>query len=112
MDLNKHIVINNNRKPFHSNGYARIANGDRIGSVGNTSFNQRQYIDNNRQTVDLYKRSVVGSSRGVLRAKRYARPAMATDLSINNNSLQQNNSVKPVVKQFIEPNSRGYNPFA
>jgi len=112
MDLNKHIVANDNHKPFHSSGYARVANGDRIGSVSNVSFNQRQRIDNNRQTVDLYKRSVVGSSRGVLKAKRYIRPDTTTGFSTSNNSLQQNNSTKPVVRQFIEPSSRGYNPFA
>jgi len=112
MDLNKHIVNNDNCKPFHSNGYARVANGDRIGSVGNVPFSQRQNIDNNRQTVDLYKRSVVGSARGVLRAKQYIRPTASTDTNKNNNSLQQNNSAKPVIEQFIEPSSRGYNPFA
>lgn len=111
MDLNKH-TFNDNNKPFHSSGYARVASGDRIGSVSSISFNQRQHIDNNRQTIDLYKRSAMGRARGVLKAKQFDRPTASPNENKNSNSLQQYNSSAPVVRRFTEPSSRGYNPYA
>ena len=69
MDLNKHIVTNDSYKPFHSNGFAQIANGNNVGSVSRTSFEQRRLMDRNRQVIDGYRRSSVGNAYGVLRAK-------------------------------------------
>lgn len=69
MDLNKHIVTNSTSKPFHSNGFADAANGNHFGAVSKTSFEQRRQIDRNRQAIQNYQRSSIGSTYGVLRVK-------------------------------------------
>ena len=116
MDLNKHIVTDNNDKPFHSSGYAKVASGNRIGSVSHVSFGQRQQIDGNRSRVDLYKRSTIGNAYGVLRAKTITRPTIKPSVSGESNSkegsLQQFNSAAPAKGRFSEPGGRGYNPYA
>lgn len=112
MDLNKHIVTNDDKKPFHSSGFAFVANVDRVGAVANTSFDQRQQIDRNRQTIAGYQRSSVGSAYSVLRAK----PATRIDMNRNNlgrsPSLQRHNSLAPAPRQFSEPSARTYNPYS
>jgi len=69
MDLNKHIVTNDTNKPFHSNGFADVANGNHFGAATSESFEQRRQMDRNRQSVQNYQRSSLGNFRGVLRAK-------------------------------------------
>lgn len=119
MDLNKHIVTNDNNKPFHSNGFAQIASGNRVGSTGNVSFNQRQQIDQNRRIIYGYSRSVIGSTYSTLRAK----PVLNNGIRpvVTNPSLQQHNSTPSVPstpsvaktpQHFTEPIDRTYNPFA
>jgi len=112
MDLNKHIVTNDDNKPLHSSGFAFVANGDRVGAVANTSFDQRQQIDRNRQTIAGYQRSSIGSAYSVLRAK----PVNRVDLNRNslgrNPSLQRHNSLAPAPRQFSEPSARTYNPYS
>lgn len=111
MDLNKHIVKNDDNKPFHSSGFAQVASGNRVGSVGNTSFSQRQQIENNRRLVYGYNRSVIGNPCSVSRPKpilnNLVRPA-------NGSSLQQHNSthIPSPTRRFSEPPVRGYNPFS
>jgi hypothetical protein len=98
LDLNKHIVKNDDNKPFHSNGFARIAVGNRVGSVGSMSFSRRQQIDRDRRLVYGYNRSAIGSNYGELRAKP---------------SLQQHNSQPVLVPQRpVSPSPQSYNPFA
>lgn len=104
MDLNKHIVTNDTSKPFHSNGYARVVNGDRIGATGNVSFNQLQQIDQNRQLVDSYHRSAIGNTYGALRAKAVAKDVANRTSTRQRPSLQQQNS--------LSDKSQGYNPYA
>ena len=111
MDLNKHIVKNDNNKPFHSNGFAQIANGNRVGSVDNTSFSQRQQIENNRRLVYSYNRSVIGNPRGISRP----RPVVSNQSNVTIGSSPQQRSSLPVLRpipHFSEPPTRGYNPFA
>jgi len=69
MDLNKHIITNDTSRPFHSNGYAQVAVGNRVGSASSETFLQRQQIDRSRQIIKGYNRSAIGSSYGALRAK-------------------------------------------
>jgi hypothetical protein len=70
MDLNRHIVKVNDNKPFHSNGYAQIAVGNRVGSTAaHISFEKRQQVDHNRRVVYGYSRSAIGSTYGALRSK-------------------------------------------
>ncbi len=110
LDLNKHIVKSDDNKPFHSNGFAQIAVGNRVGSVGNVSFSQRQQIDRERRLVYGYNRSAIGSAYGVARA------AKTFIKSPNVNSAGQplpQNSLRPAGPQhFTEPPARPYNPFA
>jgi hypothetical protein len=74
MDLNKHIVSNDTNKPFHSNGYARVATGNRVGSTSSETFLQRQRIDRSRQIIKGYNRSTIGSSYGAMRARPVSQP--------------------------------------
>lgn len=108
MDLNKHVVTNDTNKPFHSNGYAQVAVGNRVGATSAESFNQRQQIERNRRLIYGYNRSAIGNAYGALRAKpvsvsngitRVVAPSLQ---QYNSNSLQRPNSPPP----------QHYNPFA
>jgi hypothetical protein len=83
MDLNKHIVKNSNDSLFHSSGFAQVANGNRLGSDGDISFEKRQQIERNRRLIGSYQRSTIGQNRiklphrtviKVVPARRQARP--------------------------------------
>lgn len=112
MDLNKHIATDNINRPFHSNGYAQVAVGNRVGSVGNISFNQRQQIDRNRRIVYGYNRSAIGNSitYGAMRAKSV--------LPVNNgikvdSALQRHNSTNGTTPRTPNgPTHQSYNPYA
>ena len=108
MDLNKHIVTNDNYKPFHSNGFAQIANGDRVGSAGRATFEQRQIIDRNRQMISGYQRSTIGTVYGV------SRPKSVIDSSHNINKNQQPTQQPNNIgrQQFNSSPSQSYNPYA
>ncbi len=73
MDLNKYIVKNDDTKPFHSSGFAKIASGDRLGSTASISFEQRQRIERDRRFVGSYQRSAIGQSKIQLPARRTIR---------------------------------------
>jgi len=100
MDLNNHIVKNNDNKHFHSSGFAQVAVGNRLGSVSAESFNKRLQTDLNRQLIKGYNRSLVGSSYATLRAQ----------------SIQPGSTIRPSInspkKHFSEPPTRSYNPYA
>ena len=110
MDLNSHIVKNDDNKPFHSSGFAQVATGNRIGSVGGDSFSRRQQIDRERRLVYGYNRSAIGGAYGVLRAKSITgSPARV----LGEIKLQQYNSISSKLpKTFSEPPARTFNPFA
>ncbi len=101
MDLNKHIVKSDNHKPFHSNGYAIVANGDRIGSTANISYSQRQQLMNGRKIVGNYNRSTIGRSYSVVRPKAIDSAAVTT----NKQPIAQ-------PKRFNEPARRPYSPYS
>ena len=104
-DMNKHIFKTDDNKPFHSNGYAVVASGDRIGSTSSTSFNQRLNIDRNRRIVNNYHLSSLGGYQvlgstptpGIRAIERASLP------------LRQANQT---TGRFNEPSSRKYNPYA
>lgn len=102
MDLNKHIITNDTNKPFHSNGYAQIAVGNRVGSTSSKSFLQRQQIDHSRQIIKGYNRSAIGSSYGALRAR-----PVSTGIDINRSMAR----LMPISRPVVSPSPR-YNPFA
>lgn len=112
MDLNQHIVKNDDNKPFHSNSYAVVANGDQIGSTSAISFEQRQVIDRNRLIINNYRRSTIGNSYGALRAKPVAENAINRTSIRQRSQLQQHNSLSAAPKRFTEPQSRTFNPYA
>lgn len=59
MDLDKSIK-NSKKRLFHSNGYASISAGDRLGSATHESFGARQQVERNRSVVMGYGRSSIG----------------------------------------------------
>lgn len=105
MDLNKHIVTSDTNKPFHSSGYAQVATGNRLGSVANVSFNQRQQIDRNRRTIAGYNRSVIGSTYGALRAK----PVITKDTASRTTVAQRPSTP---ITNTLTANHQSYNPYA
>jgi hypothetical protein len=110
MDLNKHIVKNDDNAPLHSNGYAVVANGNRIGSTSGESFRQRQLVERNRRLVDNYRLSHIGNNRGILRSKQLnavERGYAGTSHSVGDG---RQNFSKP--KSFNEPATRTYNPYS
>ncbi len=47
-------------KIFHSNAYARVANGNRMGATAPVSFGSRMDVHRNRQAVRHYGTSFIG----------------------------------------------------
>ncbi len=111
MDLNNHIVKPDDDKPFHSNGYAVVAQGNQIGSTASISFEQRQLIDRNRKIIDNYHRSAIGGTYGALRAKPVAEHQIDRSTIRRGQSLGQRPGLSSQ-KRFSEPQSRTYNPYA
>jgi hypothetical protein len=74
-DVSKRLIKLDDR-PFHTSGYAQVANGSRVGSTSTMSFERRQQIDQNRQRVGGYQRSAIGRTTNEFRPK-----AIATDIS-------------------------------
>lgn len=100
LDLNKHIVTDGSQ-PFHSNGIARVANGDRIGSASNMSFEKRQQIEKNRQNIAGYNRSVIGSNYGALRAR-----------PVSNANITRNSMIRQNMANTPNAMPQRYNPYA
>jgi len=67
--MNDHIVKADDSKPFHTSGYAVVANGNRVGAVSTVTFAQRQQIEKNRQKIGGYNRSAIGRSFAEARAR-------------------------------------------
>jgi hypothetical protein len=114
MDLNKHIVQNDDGKsPYHSHGYAKVANGERFGATSTVSFEQRLKMEQSRQTVDGYHRSNIGRSYGVLRAKSIGVDKLDRSKISTRPTKQEFNS-RPVSgpRRFTEPSAPRYNPYA
>ncbi len=110
MDLNKHIVTNDNASHFHSSGYARVAYGDRVGSTTTESFGTRRRIDSSRQIINGYHRSAIGNTYGAVRAKPISVDT-SRPLGINGRpSAQQYNANSQVRPSSPRPQS--YNPYA
>jgi len=110
MDLNKHIAQPlGDKKPYHSSGYAVIANGDRIGSTSAVPFSQRLQVNESRQIVDVYHRSAIGRTYSNLKAKSIARDRV--DIArLNRQRLSSSPSRGSV--RFSEPSPRKYNPYS
>ena len=109
MDLNKHIITSDTNKPFHSNGFAIVANGDHFGATDNTTFEQRKQISRNRRIINDYKRSAI------VDASFKANPVGNRGVGIRSiprrPSLKQRDGVNVSPRKFVEPTQRTYNPF-
>ena len=76
--MNKHIVKTDDNQPFHTSGYAQVANGNRVGAVSTMSFERRQQIDQNRQKIGDYRRSTIGRATSEFRPKIVISPISAS----------------------------------
>ena len=112
MDLNKYIVNAEPGKPLHSSGYAEAANAGHIGSVSPTSYGQRQQLEQSRQSVGSYNRSIIGQSYGVQRAKSVAPGNDVARTSMRSRSGSGLPGATTPTRGFSEPSSRPYNPYA
>lgn len=83
LDLNNHVVVDENKNHFHSNGFATVANGNRVGAVSNISFGRRRQIEQNRRVVDSYRSSNIGN----LRNGSFAQP-VTSNIPTSNSSNQ------------------------
>jgi hypothetical protein len=101
MDINK--FVNSPDKPFHSSGYAEIANGGAIGSTSAESFRQRLGINRNRQAIRSYRDSHVAGGNNEPRA---------VQAEVHASSWQRTPGVQvPARPRFTEPSARTYNPY-
>jgi len=110
IDLNKYVVNAEPGKPLHTSGYAEVANAGHVGAVSSTSFNDRQRIEQTRQAVGSYNRSIVGQAYGVQRAMTVT-PGNTTRTSMRSRSAPVLPNTTPP-RGFSEPSGRSYNPYA
>lgn len=99
-------------KPFHTSGYAEVANSGAIGSTNTQTFGQRYRIDRNRRAVRRYSDSYVGhgTPQGYARTTTARQEGNAPRLSPK---LASRSSTSPPSRPtFIEPPGRGFNPYA
>lgn len=109
---------------FHSSGHAQLGRGSQIGSAGTQSFQQRLDLAANNRTVADYKKSVLGTRRGLARAKKATPESIRLKRSGDSdasgtagysrqafNAGEQPAPAKPTAG-FKEPPSRGFNPYS
>ena len=108
----------NDKKPFHSSGYAEVAHGGSIGATSSQSFQERSQIDNNRQVIGKYHESAVArnlkSRASGYDAGRRATPSKRYVLVAERRRMPGGQSASPAAprERFSEPQGRTYNPFA
>lgn len=122
IDLNKYSGQDKTQL-FHTSGQAQVGRGSQIGSGGGQSFQQRLELANRERTVGGYNRSMMGAQRGTLRAKQFV-PKPAASRSNAKDPIRSRQafnagdtstatgSAPSKPSGFVEPPSRGYNPYA
>jgi len=130
------FVNNPGEKPFHTSGYARVAQGNAMGVASTQSFAQRQRIEKNRQLIQQYRDSQVANGshlREELQRRldapqdttgdakdKHHRRRFATNNRQAFNSGNASSATPPSAKQssplvqrtpFKEPPKRGFNPY-
>lgn len=115
MDMNKHLVKEDDSKPVHSSGFAQVASGDRIGSTSTTSFSERQKIEAARKYIQNYRSSLLANHREA--AKSVALSEREGTLRVPEREGMRNykirlNAPKKMEHRFVEPKPRMYDPFA
>jgi hypothetical protein len=125
--LNK-FTNNLDDTPLHSSGYAEAANTGSFGSVTPQTFNQRMHVENNRTAVRGYRHSMIG--HGHHRSSHYQRVDIVNASSRPSSEPQSVHGdrsgsapvrpagrliadvARPAQRQnFVEPSTRGYNPY-
>lgn len=117
LDLNKYSGKDKS-EIFHTSGHARLGQGDRIGSAGNQSFQQRLELAQRSRMVADYGRSAIGDRRNHLVKAKKATPttsrlkrATGEGTGSPRQAFNAGEQQKPA-SGFKEPPSRGYNPYA
>lgn len=107
MDLNKHLADHDeSQKHFHSSGFAKLANGNQIGSTNSTSFEDRRILNENRRVVMAYNRSALASGS----YRDLHRESLRSNNTPDGNTRPLNNSGRAGTP--IQPQVRKYNPYA
>lgn len=121
MRINRFVNNRDITKPFHSSGYAKVANGDQLGATSPESFNTRLSIDKNRKTIHNYRESLV--AQGQRRPIASVDNVEAVIPTPPDNPRQKANvrslpavgrgPIMPSVPRdsFREPPARNYDPF-
>jgi hypothetical protein len=98
-------------RPFHSSGYAKVSQGNTLGSTNAQTFGDRAHIEKNRSAINGYRASMVG--QGYVHQNMQSRtggvvPARPTTFS----ALRPGGTIKAQPRPtFREPPTR-YNPFS
>jgi hypothetical protein len=97
-------------RPFHSSGYAKVSQGNTMGSTNSLTFGDRVSIEKNRTSVNGYRASMVG--QGYVHQNMQSRSGSALSSRSTTFSRRPGGVVKPQPRQaFREPPTR-YNPFS
>ena len=132
MNIN-HFTDGIDNPPFHSNGYAKAANGNDIGAASSQSFTQRLHVERNRRHVRKYHNSMIAN--GHHRHSQFHRIDVVNNaperpeqpgVSSRSTSIQGKSPLsgrsgvgrsisgftRPVNRpSFSEPSTRGFNPY-
>lgn len=105
MDRNKCNNDEPSCTPFHSNGFAVVANGSSMGAVSPESFSERLDKDKVRQTIGKYDQSFLGQQSNLSIRPKPVRSAIDRSVFYHAPAINQNNQ-----RHFSEPPVRK-NPF-
>lgn len=81
MDLNDKIVKDENDSAFHSNGFATVSNGARVGAASTETFEQRKRRELHRTIISGYQTSNIG--------RPFAAAAQAKPVPLSSAQAQQ-----------------------
>lgn len=124
--MNK-FLNNPSDRPFHSSGIARMARGNAIGATmgGGISRAQRVQIERERRHIREYRESIVAQRNGQLHdpnapkidivKPRRVRPTTSSNDQTRRQQFNSGAQMAPLPSKpqgFVEPPSRGYNPYA
>ena len=109
MDLNNHVIDNKQDEHFHTSGVALISRSNKVGSISRETFSQRQDVERNRQKINAYHHSHIGSSYSISGARS---AESNNNLHVVDKPTLKTVARDPVVRHFVEPSNSKYNPFA
>jgi hypothetical protein len=119
MNISK--FVNDADKPFHSSGFAEVANGSQMGATSAETFNRRYQIDQNRKLVQKYRdsnlaRTVINRDTVGQRTDEAAPHAPQANAKSDTTRQKFNAVSTPRLvippRKFSEPKGRDFNPFS